>query len=152
MHPNNVASDSTETNPLSRLLEAIRAVHEDWQRRGADVLDDSTANNKVAEAEIGVEVARLFSEDDARLLEEISILVGEHATDDETDETAGPSAPDGSAFARAQRHHPGKVGGWKREYVGSVALQREFGSLGTFLAFRRAEASGRVRIAGRRSR
>lgn len=40
---------------------------------------------------------------------------------------------------------------WKAEFSGSADLQAEFGSEGAFLAFKRAEANGRVRILNKKS-
>lgn len=39
---------------------------------------------------------------------------------------------------------------WKAEYARNAELQNEFGSEDAYLAYRRAEAAGRVRIAGRK--
>lgn len=70
-------------------------------------------------------------------------VLGAIQSDDASASGATPAAA-GSALQAGQV--PQTEDGWKAEYAGSAALQAEFVSAATYVAFKKAEAAGQVRV------
>lgn len=73
-------------------------------------------------------------------------VLGAIQSDDASAAGAAPAAA-GSALQAGQV--PQTEDGWKAEYAGSAALQAEFVSAATYVAFKKAEAAGQVRVLGK---
>lgn len=146
--PEGAVDASIAASPLEQFRDCALAVAEVLARRGVDLSDRTKADDPKTEGEFAAEVRRTFSQSDARTLDAICGFVGKHATETErADEAAAREAAD------AQEERDGRaeidVVALQREYTRSPSLMQEFRGLDTYLAFKRAEARGVVRIHGR---
>lgn len=133
-----IPDDGSGSSPLEQFRDCAMAVMEVLQRRGVALSDRTTANDPAAEQEFAAEVQRTFSESDARALDALCGFVGGYATATErADAAAADAATDDAEI---------DVAALSREYARSPSLQQEFRRSDTYIAFKRAEARGAVRI------
>ena len=136
--PDAAAGAAGALSPLEQFRDCAMSVMEVLQRRGVALSDRTTANDPDAEREFAAEVQRTFSKSDARALDALCGFVGRHAN---AMERAGAATDDAEI----------DVAALSRAFAASAGLQREFGSAGMYIAFKKAEARGAVRIYGKKS-
>lgn len=143
--PLNGASDSTAGDEL---LEAIA----DLGRACSEREFEGLVRERAVEL-VGV-VRSNFNDDDLVILSVLS-NVGYRIQAGDSDEVIAGGLMTGELQETYTRQHGGSASilaaAWRRDFAASAQLQREFGDVGRYVAFRRAEAAGRVRVVGTRA-